>query len=178
MRWDIQKLHLLWFLKENKSYICTQFYITFYSCIYFQEFVNVSLISKKDVGSCNLTGLWDSTDYSVAIRCVNNESAFWSGWSGEKNGSTEEKGKLPTCISFLLSYFDPLEFSRKNLCFSVLSSIELRILLLKQNMCILFQNRRGKLKDNSEYWRRFVKWFKQHRAKEENRWVDSEEGEN
>ncbi|NXA86640.1 IL31R protein, partial [Melanocharis versteri] len=41
--------------------------------------------------SCNLTGLWDSTDYSVAIRCINNESAFWSGWSGEKNESTEEK---------------------------------------------------------------------------------------
>ncbi|NXQ51341.1 IL31R protein, partial [Catharus fuscescens] len=41
--------------------------------------------------SCNLTGLWDSTDYSVAIRCVNKESTFWSGWSGEKNGSTEEK---------------------------------------------------------------------------------------
>ncbi|NWV97157.1 IL31R protein, partial [Machaerirhynchus nigripectus] len=41
--------------------------------------------------SCNLTGLWDSTDYSVAIRCISNESAFWSGWSGEKNGSTEEK---------------------------------------------------------------------------------------
>ncbi|NWS24134.1 IL31R protein, partial [Polioptila caerulea] len=40
--------------------------------------------------SCNLTGLWDSTDYSVAIRCINNESAFWSGWSGEKNESTEE----------------------------------------------------------------------------------------
>ncbi|NXT72277.1 IL31R protein, partial [Chaetops frenatus] len=47
--------------------------------------------------SCNLTGLWDSTDYSVAIRCINNESAFWSGWSGEKNGSTKENapsGKL------------------------------------------------------------------------------------
>ncbi|NWU26641.1 IL31R protein, partial [Dyaphorophyia castanea] len=41
--------------------------------------------------SCNLTGLWDSTDYSIAIRCVSNESAFWSGWSGEKNGRTEEK---------------------------------------------------------------------------------------
>ncbi|NWZ61255.1 IL31R protein, partial [Acrocephalus arundinaceus] len=40
--------------------------------------------------SCNLTGLWDSTDYSVAVRCINNESAFWSGWSGEKNGSTED----------------------------------------------------------------------------------------
>ncbi|KAF2976840.1 hypothetical protein EK904_014999, partial [Melospiza melodia maxima] len=54
------------------------------------EFVNVSLNSKNKIGSCNLTGLWDSTDYSVAIRCVNNESAFWSGWSGEKNESTEE----------------------------------------------------------------------------------------
>ncbi|NXV04280.1 IL31R protein, partial [Cettia cetti] len=41
--------------------------------------------------SCNLTGLWDSTEYSVAIRCINNESEFWSGWSGEKNESTEEK---------------------------------------------------------------------------------------
>ncbi|NWX35653.1 IL31R protein, partial [Notiomystis cincta] len=41
--------------------------------------------------SCNLTGLWDSTDYSVAIRCINNKSAFWSGWSREKNESTEEK---------------------------------------------------------------------------------------
>lgn len=137
-----------------------QFYITFCSCICFQEFVNVSLNSETTTGSCNLTGLWDSTDYSVAIRCVNKESAFWSGWSGEKNGSTEEKGKLPTCISFLLSYFDPLEFSRKNLCFSVLSSIEFRILFFKQNIYILFQDRRGKLKDGSEYWRRFVKRFK------------------
>ncbi|NXD89742.1 IL31R protein, partial [Chaetorhynchus papuensis] len=41
--------------------------------------------------SCNLTGLWNSTDYSVAIRCIKNESALWSGWSGEKNGSTEEE---------------------------------------------------------------------------------------
>ncbi|NXP36552.1 IL31R protein, partial [Leiothrix lutea] len=41
--------------------------------------------------SCNLTGLWDSTGYSVAIRCVNNESAFWSGWSEEKNESTAEE---------------------------------------------------------------------------------------
>ncbi|NXY14849.1 IL31R protein, partial [Atrichornis clamosus] len=40
--------------------------------------------------SCNLTDLWDSTDYSVAIRCISNESIFWSEWSGEKTGSTEE----------------------------------------------------------------------------------------
>ncbi|NXH94199.1 IL31R protein, partial [Pachycephala philippinensis] len=42
--------------------------------------------------SCNLTGLWDSTDYSVAIQCIKNQSTIWSGWSGEKNGSTKEKG--------------------------------------------------------------------------------------
>ncbi|NXF08198.1 IL31R protein, partial [Smithornis capensis] len=41
--------------------------------------------------SCNLTGLWDSTEYSVAIRCISNRSIFWSEWSGEKTGSTEEK---------------------------------------------------------------------------------------
>ncbi|NWV66891.1 IL31R protein, partial [Malurus elegans] len=41
--------------------------------------------------SCNLTGLWDSTNYSVAVRCINIESIFWSAWSGEKKGSTEEK---------------------------------------------------------------------------------------
>lgn len=111
VRWYTQKLHLL------KSYIYNS-YINFISnnfcsCTYFQEFVNVSLNSKKNIGSYNLTGLWDSTDYSVAIRCVNNESAFWSGWSGEKTESTEEKGKLPICKSVLLFYFEALGFSRK-----------------------------------------------------------------
>ncbi|NWR73614.1 IL31R protein, partial [Centropus unirufus] len=38
-----------------------------------------------------LTGLWDSTEYSVAIRCISNESKFWSEWSREKTASTEEK---------------------------------------------------------------------------------------
>ncbi|KAL2294288.1 hypothetical protein Nmel_008013 [Mimus melanotis] len=72
----------------SKPIICQVQYRNLYSN--FTEFVNVSLNSKEATGSCNLTGLWDSTDYSVAIRCINNESAFWSGWSGEKNGSTEE----------------------------------------------------------------------------------------
>ncbi|NXI77753.1 IL31R protein, partial [Rhipidura dahli] len=60
--------------------------------------------------SCNLTGLWDSTDYSVAIRCIKNESAFWSGWSEEKNGSTEENpssGKVD-----LWRVIEPLHSSR------------------------------------------------------------------
>ncbi|XP_015470641.1 interleukin-31 receptor subunit alpha isoform X2 [Parus major] len=89
-----QLLMVTWKMPEKiiplKHRICQVQYRNLYSN--FTEFVNVSLNSKKDeIVSCNLTGLWDSTDYSVAIRCINNESAFWSGWSGEKNGSTEEK---------------------------------------------------------------------------------------
>ncbi|NWU91669.1 IL31R protein, partial [Upupa epops] len=41
--------------------------------------------------SANLTGLWDSTEYSVAVRCINVESIFWSEWSGRKTARTEEK---------------------------------------------------------------------------------------
>ncbi|NXC41235.1 IL31R protein, partial [Penelope pileata] len=41
--------------------------------------------------SHNLTGLWDSTEYAVAIRCMNVESKFWSEWCKEKTASTEEK---------------------------------------------------------------------------------------
>ncbi|XP_053859329.1 interleukin-31 receptor subunit alpha isoform X1 [Vidua macroura] len=88
-----QLLTVTWKMPEKiipvKHIICQVQYRNLYSN--FTEFVNVSLNSKKNIGSCNLTGLWDSTDYSVAIRCVNNESAFWSGWSGEKSESTEEK---------------------------------------------------------------------------------------
>ncbi|XP_062369294.1 interleukin-31 receptor subunit alpha [Cinclus cinclus] len=88
-----QLLTVTWKMPEKiiplKPVICQVQYRNLYSN--FTEFVNVSLNSKKGIGSCNLTGLWDSTDYSVAIRCINNESTFWSGWSGEKNGSTAEK---------------------------------------------------------------------------------------
>ncbi|XP_063279385.1 interleukin-31 receptor subunit alpha isoform X1 [Prinia subflava] len=88
-----QLLTVTWKMPEKiiplKHIICQVQYRNLYSN--FTEFVNVSLNSIKDTGSCNLTGLWDSTDYSVSIRCINNESAFWSGWSGEKNESTEEK---------------------------------------------------------------------------------------
>ncbi|KFW10272.1 Interleukin-31 receptor subunit alpha, partial [Eurypyga helias] len=41
--------------------------------------------------SYNLTGLWDSTEYSVAIRCISVMSVFWSEWSRGKTASTEEK---------------------------------------------------------------------------------------
>ncbi|NWX18659.1 IL31R protein, partial [Aegotheles bennettii] len=40
--------------------------------------------------SFNLTGLWDSTEYSIAIRCASVVSIFWSDWSEEKTASTEE----------------------------------------------------------------------------------------
>ncbi|KAL9822328.1 interleukin-31 receptor subunit alpha isoform 2-T3 [Geothlypis trichas] len=88
-----QLLTVTWKMPEkiipSKHIICQVQYRNLYSN--FTKFVNVSLNSKKNrISSCNLTGLWDSTDYSVAIRCVNNESTFWSGWSGEKNESTEE----------------------------------------------------------------------------------------
>ncbi|NXN18962.1 IL31R protein, partial [Indicator maculatus] len=39
----------------------------------------------------NLTGLWDSTEYSVAVRCISVGSMFWSEWSRRKSASTEEK---------------------------------------------------------------------------------------
>ncbi|XP_014820304.1 PREDICTED: interleukin-31 receptor subunit alpha isoform X2 [Calidris pugnax] len=55
------------------------------------EFVPVPLNSAEKTGSCNLTGLWDSTEYSVAIRCKSVCSMFWSEWSREEKASTEEK---------------------------------------------------------------------------------------
>ncbi|EPQ12634.1 Interleukin-31 receptor subunit alpha, partial [Myotis brandtii] len=43
----------------------------------------------------NLTGLQAFTEYEVALRCVAQESAFWSGWSPVHSGTTEEEGKRP-----------------------------------------------------------------------------------
>lgn len=48
----------------------------------------------------NLTGLLAFTEYVVALRCVGEESMFWSGWSQEKMGTTEEEGKLLLYNSF------------------------------------------------------------------------------
>ncbi|XP_045695841.1 interleukin-31 receptor subunit alpha [Phyllostomus hastatus] len=39
----------------------------------------------------NLTGLRAFTRYIVALRCVASESRFWSGWSQEVTGTTEEE---------------------------------------------------------------------------------------
>ncbi|NWX46049.1 IL31R protein, partial [Steatornis caripensis] len=41
--------------------------------------------------SCNLTGLWDATEYSVDVRCMSVVSIFWSEWSRGKTASTEDK---------------------------------------------------------------------------------------
>ncbi|XP_009952695.1 PREDICTED: interleukin-31 receptor subunit alpha-like, partial [Leptosomus discolor] len=53
--------------------------------------VTVPLSSAEKTGSCNLTSLRDSTEYSVAIRCMSVMSKFWSEWSRGKTASTEEK---------------------------------------------------------------------------------------
>lgn len=46
-------------------------------------------------GAYNLTGLQASAEYEVALRCVAQGSAFWSGWSPVRSGATEEEGKCP-----------------------------------------------------------------------------------
>ncbi|XP_035409593.1 interleukin-31 receptor subunit alpha isoform X3 [Cygnus atratus] len=55
------------------------------------EIDTVAVTSEEKVVSLNLTGLWDSTEYSVAVRCIGVESKFWSEWCTEKTASTEEK---------------------------------------------------------------------------------------
>ncbi|XP_010127667.1 PREDICTED: interleukin-31 receptor subunit alpha [Chlamydotis macqueenii] len=55
------------------------------------DFITVPLNSAQKIGSCNLTGLWDSTEYLVAVRCISVVSIFWSEWSRGKTASTEEK---------------------------------------------------------------------------------------
>ncbi|XP_023602368.1 interleukin-31 receptor subunit alpha [Myotis lucifugus] len=42
----------------------------------------------------NLTGLQAFTEYEVKLRCVAQESAFWSGWSPVHSGTTEEEAPL------------------------------------------------------------------------------------
>uniref|UniRef100_A0A8C6YLV5 Interleukin 31 receptor A n=1 Tax=Nothoprocta perdicaria TaxID=30464 RepID=A0A8C6YLV5_NOTPE len=59
-----------------------------------RETVAVSLTSGEKISSLNLTGLWDSTEYAVAVQCSSVESEFWSEWSGEKTASTEEKAPV------------------------------------------------------------------------------------
>ncbi|MBZ3884994.1 Interleukin-31 receptor subunit alpha [Sciurus carolinensis] len=49
----------------------------------------------------NLKGLQAFTEYIVAMQCVVDGSYFWSDWSQEKMGITEEEGKLLSVIPCL-----------------------------------------------------------------------------
>ncbi|XP_028942879.1 interleukin-31 receptor subunit alpha [Antrostomus carolinensis] len=88
-----QLLTVTWKMPEkiipSQDLICQVQYRNLYSNS--SEFVTVSLNSAEKTRSCNLTGLWDSTEYSVAIRCSSVVSIFWSEWSRGKTASTEEK---------------------------------------------------------------------------------------
>ncbi|XP_035759604.1 interleukin-31 receptor subunit alpha isoform X2 [Egretta garzetta] len=88
-----QLLTVTWKMPENvipsQNFTCEVQYRNLYSNS--SEFVTVPLNFAEKTGSCNLTGLWDSTEYSVAIRCRSFESVIWSEWSREITASTEEK---------------------------------------------------------------------------------------
>ncbi|KAM6226562.1 interleukin-31 receptor subunit alpha isoform 1-T4 [Spheniscus humboldti] len=88
-----QLLTVTWKMPEkiipSQDLICRVQYRNLYSNS--SEFVTVPLNSAEKTGSCNLTGLWDSTEYSVAIQCISVMSVFWSEWSRGKTASTEEK---------------------------------------------------------------------------------------
>jgi len=60
----------------------------------FQEIDTVMVASGEEISTHNLTGLWDCTEYLVAIRCISVESKLWSEWCKEEAASTEEKGRL------------------------------------------------------------------------------------
>ncbi|XP_065595933.1 interleukin-31 receptor subunit alpha [Cyrtonyx montezumae] len=51
----------------------------------------VIVASEETVSTHNLTGLWDSTEYLVAVRCISVESKLWSEWCREEKASTEEE---------------------------------------------------------------------------------------
>ncbi|XP_074711607.1 interleukin-31 receptor subunit alpha isoform X1 [Strix uralensis] len=88
-----QLLTVTWKMPEkiipSQDLICQVQYRNLYSNS--SEIVTVPLSSAEKTGSCNLTGLWDSTEYLVAIRCISVVSIFWSEWSRGKTASTEEK---------------------------------------------------------------------------------------
>ncbi|KAM6328249.1 interleukin-31 receptor subunit alpha isoform 1-T2 [Alca torda] len=88
-----QLLTVTWKMPEkiipSQDLFCEVQYRNLYSNS--SDLVTVRLNSAEKTGSWNLTGLWDSTEYSVAIRCISVVSIFWSEWSRAKTASTEEK---------------------------------------------------------------------------------------
>ncbi|KAK2521141.1 Il31ra [Columba guinea] len=115
-----QLLTLTWEMPEKiipaQDVTCQVHYKNLYSNS--SEFVTVSLNSAEKTGSCNLTGLWDSTEYSVAIRCISDVSIFWSEWSRVKTASTEEKDcKIQIRKERLVSdsvYVNPVKYNLLN----------------------------------------------------------------
>uniref|UniRef100_A0A2I2YIW7 Interleukin 31 receptor A n=1 Tax=Gorilla gorilla gorilla TaxID=9595 RepID=A0A2I2YIW7_GORGO len=53
--------------------------------------VNFAKNRKDKNQTYNLTGLQPFTEYVIALRCAVKESKFWSDWSQEKMGMTEEE---------------------------------------------------------------------------------------
>ncbi|XP_030653697.1 interleukin-31 receptor subunit alpha isoform X1 [Nomascus leucogenys] len=53
--------------------------------------VNFAKNRKDENQTYNLTGLQAFTEYVVALQCAVKESKFWSDWSQEKMGTTEEE---------------------------------------------------------------------------------------
>ncbi|XP_054842821.1 interleukin-31 receptor subunit alpha [Eublepharis macularius] len=49
------------------------------------------IIEDPQENPFNLTNLWGFTEYAVAIRCIVQGSKFWSEWSREQKGTTEEE---------------------------------------------------------------------------------------
>lgn len=47
-------------------------------------------------------GLQDFTEYAIAIQCKGALAKFWSEWSEERIGRTEEKGRR---IIYIISFF-------------------------------------------------------------------------
>nr|XP_010586448.1 interleukin-31 receptor subunit alpha [Loxodonta africana] len=53
--------------------------------------VNFTKGDAHTIQTYNLTGLQAFTEYVVTLRCAAEESRFWSDWSQEKTGTTEEQ---------------------------------------------------------------------------------------
>ncbi|XP_037655160.1 interleukin-31 receptor subunit alpha [Choloepus didactylus] len=53
--------------------------------------VNFTREDTNENQTYNLTGLQDFTEYVLALRCAPEESRFWSDWSQEEMGTTEEQ---------------------------------------------------------------------------------------
>ncbi|XP_044302693.1 interleukin-31 receptor subunit alpha isoform X2 [Varanus komodoensis] len=65
-----------------------------YSCVTKNHSQTVETIAGEEETSFNITNLWDFANYTVVIRCIPNNSIFWSDWSHEATQRTEEQAPL------------------------------------------------------------------------------------